>query len=127
MVSTEPANENESGVRRGSYCKDKLYTEPAPGVHTIPDILDYVARVHGTHPAMGWRDIIEVVEEEKEVIKTIDGKETKTMKTWKYFRLSEYKYINYIELKNNVVDIAKGLLELGIKKEDIFNVYAATG
>jgi long-chain acyl-CoA synthetase len=76
---------------------------------------------------MGWRDILEVVEEEKEIVKTIDGKETKSMKTWKYFKLSEYKYISYTELRNNAVDIAKGLLELGINRGDIFNVYAATG
>jgi long-chain acyl-CoA synthetase len=96
-------------------------------VNTIADILQYGARVHGDKPAMGWRDVLEVVEEEKEVTKTIDGKETKSMKKWKYFRLSGYKYINYIELRDNAIDIAKGLLELGINRGDIFNVYAATG
>lgn len=94
---------------------------------TIAEILEYSARTHGDKPAMGWRDILEVVEEEKEIVKTIDGKETKSMKTWKYFKLSEYKYISYTELRNNAVDIAKGLLELGINRGDIFNVYAATG
>lgn len=125
-LSLEPENENESGVRRGSYCKDKLCTEPTPGVNTVADILDYTARVHGDKKAMGWRDVLEIVEEEKEVVKTIEGKETKQMKTWKYFRLSEYKYINYIEVRNNAIELGKGLLELGLNRGDIFNVYAAT-
>lgn len=40
-----------------------------------------------------------MIEEEKEITKTIDGKETKQKKTWKYFKLSEYKWVNYLELK----------------------------
>ncbi|KIM26596.1 hypothetical protein M408DRAFT_25303 [Serendipita vermifera MAFF 305830] len=123
---TKPESDNESGVRRGSYCKDQLCTEPAPGIKTVSDILEYGARVHGDKKAMGWRDVMEIVEEEKEVVKTIDGKETKQMKTWKYFRLSEYKYINYIEVRNNAVELGKGLIDLGINRGDIFNVYAAT-
>jgi long-chain acyl-CoA synthetase len=89
--------------------------------------------------------VLDTIEEEKEIIKTIDGKEVKQKKTWKYFKLGEYTWINYIEMKvcyvsllfweifiNSCViqakttELAKGLIELGIEKGEIFNVYAAT-
>ncbi|KAG8766857.1 long-chain fatty acid-CoA ligase, partial [Serendipita sp. 397] len=124
---SEPENKNETGIRRAAHTKDRLLTEPYDGVNTIPDILDYSARMHGERQAMGWRDIVEVVEEEKEVTKTVDGKETKQMKKWKYFKLSEYKYINYIELRQRAIDIANGLLQLGVGKGEVWNIYASTG
>lgn len=123
---SEPANKNESGIRRAAHTKDRLLTEPYEGIKTVADILDYNARTHGERPAMGWRDILEVIEEEKEITKTIDGKETKQKKVWKYFKLSSYQYISYIELRQRAIDIAKGLLELGVNKGEVWNIYAST-
>ncbi|PVF94697.1 hypothetical protein CPB86DRAFT_876184 [Serendipita vermifera] len=89
---SEPAGPNESGIRRAAHTKDKLLSEPAEGVNTVSDILDYAARVHGDKLSMGWRDILDTIEEEKEVTKTVDGKETKEMKKWKYFKLGAYQH-----------------------------------
>jgi long-chain acyl-CoA synthetase len=125
-ITLEPASPNESGIRRAALSKDKLVSEPAPGIHTIPDLLDYTARVHGDKPSMGWREVIDVIEESKEVTKTINGRETKENKTWKYFKLGGYQYISYIEVRERAHDIAKALLELGIEKGDIWNIYATT-
>jgi long-chain acyl-CoA synthetase len=75
---------------------------------------------------MGWRDVLDVIEEEKEVTKTIDGKETKEMKKWKYFKLGSYQYVTYVEVKERAHDIGKALLELGIEKGAVWNIYAAT-
>lgn len=108
-ATPEPASPNESGIQRAAHNKDKLLSEPAPGINTILDLLDYTVRVHGDKPSMGWREVVDVIEEEKEVTKTIDGKEVKENKKWKYFK-----------------DIAKALLELGIEKGEIWNIYAST-
>ncbi|PVF94704.1 acetyl-CoA synthetase-like protein [Serendipita vermifera] len=125
-ATPEPASPNESGIQRAAHNKDKLLSEPAPGVNTIPDLLDYAARVHGDKPSMGWREVVDVIEEEKEVTKTIDGKEVKENKKWKYFKLGEYQYVSYIEVRERAHDIAKALLELGIEKGEIWNIYAST-
>lgn len=127
LSNSEPAGPHESGIRRAAHTKDKLLTEPFPGVNTVCDVLDYAARTHGDRPGMGWRDVVDIVEEEKEIVKTINGKEEKQMKKWKYFKLSAFKWVNYIEIKDACYEIAKGLLELGIQKDEIWNTYAATG
>ncbi len=93
------ANSSEGPVRRASITQHALVTQPFEGVDTVYDILAYAARTHGTRDAVGWRDVISIHEEEKEVKKTVDGKEVTEKKKWKYFELSDYKYMNYIELK----------------------------
>ena len=90
------------------------------------DVLLYSARVHGTKPAYGWRDIVDVHEETKDVKKIVDGEEITEQKKWKYWQLSEFKYLNFVEVKDTVAEIAKGLVELGIAKGDVFNVYSVT-
>jgi long-chain acyl-CoA synthetase len=121
-----PAHEGESGIRRLAVHKDSLVTQPAEGVATIPDVVDHAARVHGKGRAMGWRDVLDVHEEVKEVKKIVDGEETVEKKTWKYFELSEYKYLNYIEFKEAVSEAARGLVELGIQKEAVVDMFAET-
>ena len=76
---------------------------------------------------MGYRDIIDIVEEEKEVKKVVGGKEVTEKKKWKYFHLSGFSYMSFIEVQNASREVAGGLLKLDVKKTDIFNVYAATG
>ncbi|KAG6857935.1 hypothetical protein C0995_004019, partial [Termitomyces sp. Mi166 len=76
--------------------------------------------------ALGWRDIISTVEEEKDVTKVVGGKEITEKKKWKYFQLSDYKYLTFVEVKEVVSEIARGLVELGVSKEDVINVYAQT-
>ncbi|KAF8260067.1 long-chain-fatty-acid-CoA-ligase [Lactarius quietus] len=124
-ISSSP-NPGESNIRRLEKTKDRLVTGPAEGIHTVHDVLQYAARTHGTRNAYGYRDIINVIEEQKEVTKTVGGKEVKETKTWKYFQLSDYKYISYIELKNIVSEVSRGLLKLGVQKNDVFNIYAQT-
>jgi long-chain acyl-CoA synthetase len=120
-------NPGESRVRRLEKTKDRLVTGPVEGINTVHDVLLYAARTHGTRNAYGYRDITKIIEEQKEVTKTVGGKEVKEMKTWKYFQLSDYKYISFIDLKNTVSEVARGLLKLGIQKNDVFNIYAQTG
>ncbi|KAI0263286.1 long-chain-fatty-acid-CoA-ligase [Gloeopeniophorella convolvens] len=117
----------ESRIRRLEKTHDRLVTGPLEGLHTVHDVLSYAARTHGTRNAFGYREVVEVVEEQKEVSKTVGGKEVRETKTWKYFRLSDYKYISFIELKDTVSEAARGLLDLGVQKGDVFNVYAQTG
>lgn len=117
----------EGGIRRCSLVKDKELTQfPVDGVKTVYDIVEYAARTHGSRPAVGWRDIVNTIEEEKEVTKVVEGKEVKEKKKWKYFELSPYKYLSFIEVKEAVSEVARGLVHLGVTDKDVFNIYAQT-
>ena len=117
---------NGDKVRRLAIAADKLVTVPSDGVETVTDVIAYAARTHGTKNALGWRDIVDIHEEEKEVTKTVGGKEVKEKKIWKYFQLSDYKYINFVEVQERVSEVGRGLHHYGVTKEDVFNIYAAT-
>ncbi|KAF9257898.1 long-chain-fatty-acid-CoA-ligase [Marasmius fiardii PR-910] len=121
-----PATSNEGPIRRLAITSDKLITQPFEGIDTVYDIIPYAARTHGTRKAMGWRNVVDVHEEEKEVKKNVGGKEVTEKKKWKYFELSDYQYINYIELQDAVSEISRGLVALGITSDHIFNVYSQT-
>ncbi|KZT01844.1 long-chain-fatty-acid-CoA-ligase [Laetiporus sulphureus 93-53] len=118
--------DGETRIRRNALTKDKLVTQPWEGIDTVYDVLMYAARTHGTKDAYGTRDIVDVHEEEREVKKIVGGKEITEKKTWKYFELSDYKYISFLQVKEAALEIAGGLLELGVAKKDVINVYAAT-
>ena len=118
--------ENEGATRRCALSPEKLVTQPFEGINTAYDVLLYAERTHGARNALGWRDIIDIVEEEKEVTKLVDGKEVKEKKKWKYFHLSDYKYLSFIEVREAVSEVARGLHDLGIISADVFNVYAQT-
>ncbi|TFK19544.1 long-chain-fatty-acid-CoA-ligase [Coprinopsis marcescibilis] len=122
----KPAAPGEGGVRRSSLSKDGLVERPADGVDTVYDIICYAARTHGSKNCLGWRDVVNTIEEEKEVTKLVDGKEVVEKKTWKFFELSDYKYHTFIEVKEIVSEVARGLVHLGVTDKDVFNVYAQT-
>ena len=121
-----PAQPGESGIRRLEKTQDRFVTSPMEGINTVHDVLLYASRTYGDRHAFGYRDIVNIVEEQKEVTKTIGGQEVKETKTWKYFQLSDYKYISFSELKSIVSEVSRGLLKLGLQKNDIFNIYAQT-
>jgi long-chain acyl-CoA synthetase len=118
--------QGEGTIRRCAISADALVTQPGEGIDTVFDIVSYAAMRHGTRKALGWRDVLEVVEEEKEVKKVIEGKEVTDKKIWKYFKLSDYKFLNFVEIKEIVSEIARAMLELGFTVDDVFNVYAQT-
>jgi long-chain acyl-CoA synthetase len=124
-VGPEPAP-GESRARRLRPNEHGLTERPWEGLDTTYDIITYCAKTHAKKDAVGWRDIVDQIEEEKEVTKVVGGKEVKEKKKWKYFQLSDYKYLSFEQFHAAVNEVARGLLELGIKKEDVFNVYAST-
>lgn len=56
---------------------------PADNGDVSPSVFPTLAKRHGDKHAAGYRDVVAVVEEEKEVSKIVEGKEVKEKKTWK--------------------------------------------
>ena len=119
-------SDGEGEVRRVAICPDRLVTQPFEGVEVIPDIVALAALGYGTKEAMGWRNIITIHEEEKEVKKVVGGQEVTEKKNWKYFELSDYQFITFVEAAERIQELARGLLHHGIHKDDVFNIYAQT-
>lgn len=113
-------------VRRLAISSAALVTQPVEGVNTVADVLAYAARTHGSKPAYGSRDVVKIHTEEKDVKKMVDGEQVTEKKKWSYFELSEYKYISYLDVQERATEVAGGLIALGVTKEEIINVYAAT-
>ncbi|KZS88747.1 acetyl-CoA synthetase-like protein [Sistotremastrum niveocremeum HHB9708] len=123
---SDTAPSGETKIRRASQQVNGLIERPVDGVDTVTDVLNYAARVHGTKNAVGWREIIDVHEEEKEIKKNVGGKEVVEKKKWKYFQLGDYQYISFVQVKEAAQEIALGLVDLGIEKGQVFNIYAQT-
>ena len=111
---TPSAAEGESGIRRLAKTKDRLVSQPVEGVETVYDVVQYAAREHGARDAFGCRDIVDIVEEEKEVKKFVGGKEVTELKKWKYFQLSDYKYMSYLDVAEAVSELSRAFIDLGI-------------
>jgi len=128
-VEVTPAKQEqgEGAVRRLAITSHELVNRPHPGVFTIPDVIDYTIKKYGTkYSAVAWRDVIKVHEEVREITKVVDGREVKQNKTWKLYELTKYKYMNFVEFGEAIVEVRNGLLKLGIAREDVVNVYAQT-
>ncbi|GAA5961406.1 hypothetical protein JCM21900_004900 [Sporobolomyces salmonicolor] len=121
-----PAPKGQTRARRYGPTADQLATTPEPGVQVVADLLAHSAKTRPDLPAVGWRDIIQMHEEEKEVKKVVGGEETTEKKKWQYYELSDYKYLTYREMADVVKDAASALRETGHGKETIFNIYAST-
>ncbi|OAV90647.1 hypothetical protein, variant [Puccinia triticina 1-1 BBBD Race 1] len=116
----------ETKVRRSFISPDKLVTEPMPGMQVLPDLLVQSAKDFPTANAVGWRELIKVHKETKTVTKVVGGKEVKEDKIWEFYEMSDYKYWTYTQLLEEVSKISNGLAELGLTKEQRFNIYSAT-
>lgn len=81
-IEVGEATKGETKIRRSYTTPDALLTTPADGIEVLPDVVARSARMYGTKNALGWRDIIKVHKEDKEITKTVKGKETKETKTW---------------------------------------------
>jgi long-chain acyl-CoA synthetase len=120
------AAQGEGPSRRLAITCGALITQPLEGVNTVTDVLEHAARTHGKKNAVGWRDIVKIHEEKKEVKKVVNGKEVREEKVWKYFELSDYKYLSYLEMEERVSEVARALLDLGFASDGVFNIYAQT-
>jgi long-chain acyl-CoA synthetase len=114
-------------VYRLAVTSAELIEGPLEGVDTTSDLVAYATQKYTTANAIGWRDIIKVHEEQKEVKKTVEGKESTETKTWKYFELCDYQYRSYAEFEAAVSQAGRALANLGITDDNIFNIYASTG
>ncbi|KAL1923442.1 uncharacterized protein VTP21DRAFT_8422 [Calcarisporiella thermophila] len=120
----EPAP-GEARVRRHTKFPDIVST-PAPNVHTLYDHFLSAVERYTHRNCFGYREVIAIIEEEKEISKIVDGKEQMEKKVWKYFQLSEYKYVSYTQAKTIALNIGRGLRKLGMTEKQCVEIFAQT-
>ncbi|KAI9362435.1 hypothetical protein DFJ73DRAFT_812376 [Zopfochytrium polystomum] len=116
----------EGKLRRNVRSLDALSTTPIPDVKTVYDILSRAVRLTPNKNIIGYRSLVRIVEEEKEVTKVVAGVEKKEIKKWKYFELSKYNWLTYAQVNELAVAYGAGLKQLGLNHGDKVTLYAGT-
>ncbi|KAI8997256.1 hypothetical protein BDB01DRAFT_840661 [Pilobolus umbonatus] len=119
-------NEGEGDICRSILAREEIVDTPAQGVHTLYDVLQYSTKRRGDMNALGYRTIEQVVSEEKEVTKVMNGEEVKQTKVWKYFQLSPYIYMTYQEMSTAAHQIGSALIHLGLTPKSKIELFAST-
>ena len=88
----------------------------------VADILTYAVKRYGNAEAIGWRETIRMVKEEKEVMR--DGVAQK--EEWLFFELGPYQWWSVVEMAKAVGEVGSALVASGHSKETVFNIYSAT-
>ena len=123
------ANEHETAPRRNAQVAKAALVRPiGMKCSTVYEMVVECLNLGAGAQAMGWRDVVDIIEEKKTVRKIIDGKETPVEKTWMYYELSPYRYITFHQLLDIMHDVGRGLVKMGLRPatDDKLHIYAST-
>jgi long-chain acyl-CoA synthetase len=118
--------EGEGIPRRHPSSIDGLKTTPDPDVKTLYDVVVRGAKMFGNEKCMGSRKLIKTHVEEKKLKKIVDGVETEVSKEWTYYEMSGYTWRTFTDYKERVDTCGSGLRALGLGKDDMVQIFAAT-
>ncbi|KAG0660715.1 long-chain-fatty-acid--CoA ligase 1 [Monosporozyma unispora] len=129
IIVGEAANEHETAPRRSSRAVKAALTKPRDFTcETVFEMISECCRRYKNNNSIGWRNVIDIHEEQKTVTKTINGKPQDVQKTWMYYELTPYQYITFAQMEQNMIHIGKGLVSMGLEPatEDKLHIYAST-
>ncbi|GJJ75725.1 long-chain acyl-CoA synthetase [Entomortierella parvispora] len=118
--------QGETRIRRSVLSAKRLMSSPEDDVKTLFDVFNHSVKVRPKLNAIGYRKVVKVVEEEKEVTKIVGGEEVKETKTWKFVKLSGYHWLTYEAAKRVVDSIGCGLRKFGVQPKDKMTVFGST-
>ncbi len=73
------------------------------------DLLRYSEEKFAEKPCLGYRELVKIHSEEKEVIKMEGGEEKKEKKIWQFFEMSSYRWITYRQFGKQARDFGYAL------------------
>lgn len=74
-----PAAPGETRVRRAFCSPNRLVEGPNEEIKTMADVIPYTAKILGNKRAVGWRKVLKMHTEKKDVTKSVGGKEVTGM------------------------------------------------
>ncbi|KAF9914890.1 long-chain fatty acid-CoA ligase [Lobosporangium transversale] len=116
----------ETRIRRSVMSPTDLISTPFDDIKTLYDVIRHSAKTRPNMDAIGYRKVIKMIEEEKEVTKMVGGSPVKEKKIWKYFKLSGYNWMTYKDTQVVVDSIGAGLRKFGVQPKDKMTVFGAT-
>lgn len=125
-VEVGPEQPNGGRIRRSIFSPEGLNRVPNHNVHTLYDVLSRSANKYPERKGFGFRKVEQMVDEEKEISKFVNGEEIKQKKTWKYFQLSPYHYLTYKEASRLAHDVGAGFIQLGLKNKSKIELFSPT-
>ncbi|ORX51649.1 acetyl-CoA synthetase-like protein [Hesseltinella vesiculosa] len=125
-VEVGPEQPNGGRIRRSALMPEELLRIPDTTVHTLFDVLNYSMKKYGDRQCFGFRSIEREIEEEKDIIKYVNGEEVREKKKWKYFQLSGYKYLTYRQVAKETRFLGAGLIHLGLSEKSKLEIFAPT-
>ncbi|CEP13006.1 hypothetical protein [Parasitella parasitica] len=125
-VEIGPEQPNGGRIRRSIFSPEGLCRVPTPHVHTLYDVLSRSAAKYPERKGFGFRKVEQMVDEEKEVSKFVNGEEVKQTKTWKFFQLSPYHYLSYKEASRLAHDVGAGFIRLGLSHRSKIELFSPT-
>ncbi|KAI8607479.1 hypothetical protein BC830DRAFT_1175280 [Chytriomyces sp. MP71] len=118
---------NASPIYRSTKSPEGLTERPEEGINTVFDIIQRGWTQFGDREMFGQRNLVRIVEEEKEVTKKVPGGgEVKEIKKWKYFELSGYSWMTWKQAHETTRAYASGYRALGLKAGDKLTIFADT-
>ncbi|KAI8068718.1 hypothetical protein BC940DRAFT_237660 [Gongronella butleri] len=117
---------NGGRIRRSHLSPEALLRIPDATVHTLYDVLTFAMKKHGDRNAFGFRSVEKVIEEEKEIIKYVNGEEVRETKKWKFFQMSSYKYLTYRQVAKETRFLGAGFVHLGLREKSKVEIFAPT-
>ncbi|ORY03195.1 acetyl-CoA synthetase-like protein [Basidiobolus meristosporus CBS 931.73] len=118
--------DNATRARRNVLSPEEFTTSPHPDIKTLADLLPYLVKNKADRKALGYRKVVDIIEEEKEITKVVAGKEKKEKKTWRYFQLSEYQWHTYADVERISRELGCGLLKLDLTPGDKVTIFSKT-
>lgn len=93
----EPKNPGETAERVNShifYENNKQVLERPANLkgNTVYEYIVECLEKNKRKDVLAYRKLIDIHEEEKTLIKKVNGKDVETKKTWQYYELGDYKY-----------------------------------
>lgn len=118
----------ETAARRNVLSPKSLVTEIKkwPDVKTMADLLTKAAKTYPESRCLGYRDLIKIHKEVKEVATKVDGETKMVKKDWYFEERGPYKWLTYKDVEAKVKLLTNALLELGLKEGSRLGIYSNT-
>ncbi|KAJ3252693.1 long-chain fatty acid-CoA ligase [Chytriomyces hyalinus] len=114
-------------IHRNALSPEKLAIRPQDNFNSVYDVLLNGVQRWPNKPTLGARHVVNIIEEEKEVVKKIPGGgETTEIKKWKYFELSGFEWQTWNEVFELCKAYGSGLRSLGLENGGKITFYADT-
>lgn len=127
-VEVGEAIKGETAPRRRAAQRDAPLERPADfPATTIPELVQEAVRRHGARRCMGWRELVEVHTDIRQIKKVVDGEEQLVDKEWTFYEYLPYQYQTFPEVLKQVRSYSAGLAKVGLQPgKDRLHIYAAT-